>query len=213
MTCLSTIFSTAFIRVLLSSLLGIAVTVMLLWTMDYLITSTDTMELKLPRGRPLEFIRAERKDPPPTRRERSPEQPPLPPPEAPAPSRFEPPIPRVDKMPIGSVNVAAEVDVSSDAFNLGVSEGDYLPLVKISPIYPPRALARGIEGWVMLEFTVTENGAVTDIRVIDSQPKSKIFHRASIDAASRWKYKPRVIDGNAVAVQGVRHKITFKIKK
>ena len=92
------------------------------------------------------------------------------------------------------------------------SDGEYLPIVKVQPSYPRRALQRGIEGWVIVEFTVTTNGSVRDAFVVESQPP-KTFDSAAIKAASKFKYKPRVIDGEPVEVAGVQNKITFAIAK
>ncbi len=94
----------------------------------------------------------------------------------------------------------------------GGTDGEYLPIVKVNPSYPSRALQRGIEGWVVVEFTVTKSGAVRDAIAVDAQP-ANIFNRAAIKAALKFKYKPRVIDGEAIEVAGVRNKITFAIAK
>jgi protein TonB len=92
------------------------------------------------------------------------------------------------------------------------SDGEYLPIVKVQPTYPRRALDRGIEGWVIVEFTVAANGSVRDPFVVDAKPK-KIFDRAALKAVSKFKYKPRVIDGETVEVGGVQNKITFAVAK
>ena len=91
----------------------------------------------------------------------------------------------------------------------GVSDGEYLPLVKVAPVYPSRALSRGLEGYVIVEFIVTITGAVRDVRVVEST--SSLFDRAATEAALKFKYKPRVIDGLAVEVPGVQNKISFEI--
>jgi len=93
----------------------------------------------------------------------------------------------------------------------GVSDGEYLPIVKVAPIYPSRAATRGLEGYVIVEFTVTRAGTVKDVTVVEST--NSIFERAAVDAAYKFKYKPRVIDGEAVEVPGVRNKITFVLEK
>ena len=91
----------------------------------------------------------------------------------------------------------------------GISDGEYLPIVKVAPVYPARALNRGLEGYVIVEFTVTRQGTVQDVFIIESS--SSLFDRAAIEAALKFKYKPRVIDGEAVEVPGVRNQITFEI--
>ena len=63
----------------------------------------------------------------------------------------------------------------------------------------------------MLEFVVTENGNVRDPVVVEAQPPG-IFDGAAIQAALKFKYKPKIVDGEPVAVLGVRNKITFELK-
>lgn len=88
-----------------------------------------------------------------------------------------------------------------------LSDGEYLPIVKVAPVYPPRAASLGIEGYVIVEFTVTPAGGVSDVTVVESS--SELFHDAALEATHQFKYKPRVVSGQAVAVSGVRNKITF----
>ena len=49
--------------------------------------------------------------------------------------------------------------------------------------------------------------------MIDGQCTSSLFEKASVDAALKFKYKPRVIDGQAVEVPGVRNKFTYELEK
>jgi protein TonB len=92
----------------------------------------------------------------------------------------------------------------------GIADGDMLPIVKVSPIYPPRAAARGLEGYVVIEYTVSRSGTVRDIVVIESS--SSLFEQSALEAATRFKYKPRIVGGEAVAVAGVRTIIRFKLE-
>jgi protein TonB len=94
---------------------------------------------------------------------------------------------------------------------LAPGDGEYLPIVKVAPIYPSRALSRGIEGYVIVEFTVTKTGSVRDPFVVESDPPN-VFDRSAMRAALKFKYKPRMVDGEPVAVSGVQNMITFKIE-
>lgn len=76
------------------------------------------------------------------------------------------------------------------------AEGDIIPVVVIRPMYPREAAISGIEGWVKVEFTITEVGTVKDPRVVDAEP-ARMFNREAIRAILKWKFKPRVIDGVA----------------
>lgn len=101
---------------------------------------------------------------------------------------------------------------STPTLGFSGSEGEYLPVVKVQPIYPRRALQRGISGYVVVEFTVTKSGSVTDVKVVEEEP-SGIFSRSAMNAASKFKYKPRIVDGKAVDVIGVHNKIVFNIEE
>ncbi|MDA5193930.1 energy transducer TonB [Govanella unica] len=91
-------------------------------------------------------------------------------------------------------------------------EGDYLPIVRVRPNYPRRALDKGITGYVLVELTVTPSGATEGARVIDSAPGT-VFDQAALAAARQFRYKPKVMNGVPVPVSGVRYKFTFEITK
>ena len=68
----------------------------------------------------------------------------------------------------------------------------------VEPVYPAQAMRDRVEGWVLLEFTITETGSVRDIVVVDAQP-SGVFDAAAAEALAGWKYRPRIADGRPVA--------------
>jgi protein TonB len=90
------------------------------------------------------------------------------------------------------------------------SDGEYLPIVTVAPVYPPRPLKMNLEGYVIVEFTVTAAGSTRDARVVESS--SALFERAAIESALKYRYKPRVINGEPVEVPGVRTRIRFLIE-
>ena len=77
------------------------------------------------------------------------------------------------------------------------AEGDIIPVVVIRPMYPREAAISGTQGWVKVEFIITEDCTVKDPRVIDAKPPI-VFNREAIRAILKWKFKPRVVDGIAV---------------
>jgi protein TonB len=94
---------------------------------------------------------------------------------------------------------------------MNIAEGDYLPIVRVAPIYPARALSRGVEGYVDMSFTVTATGTVKD--PIVEYSTSSLFERAATRAVLKFKYKPRVVDGVPVEVSGVKTRISFRIEE
>jgi protein TonB len=83
------------------------------------------------------------------------------------------------------------------------AEGDIIPVVVIRPMYPRDAAIAGIEGWVKVDFTITEVGTVKDPRVIDAYPP-RVFNREAIRAILKWKFKPRVVEGVAIERQATQ---------
>lgn len=117
-------------------------------------------------------------------------------------------------MDMNVVNTAPQAKVSLNLTASGMSSGDgeYLPIVKVAPIYPRRAQTRGITGYCIVEYTVTTTGAIRDPQAVDCDPPG-MFDSASIKAAEKFKYKPRVVDGVAIEVAGVQNKFTYELEK
>jgi protein TonB len=112
----------------------------------------------------------------------------------------------VNAAPLANINV----EISSSGMSSG--DGEYLPIVKVAPIYPRRAQTRGISGYCIVEYTVTKSGSIRDPVAVDCQP-SGVFDRASVKAATKFKYKPRVVDGEAIEVAGVQNKFTYELEQ
>ena len=91
-------------------------------------------------------------------------------------------------------------------------DGDTLAIVRVLPRYPSRALSRGIEGWVLMEFAIDEVGLAVNPVVIESEPPG-VFDRAALSAVKRWKYRPMIEDGRPRMRPGVRQLISFEIAK
>lgn len=111
---------------------------------------------------------------------------------------------------------SVEVDTGLDigGAQISATDGDYLPLVAIAPQYPTRAAQRGIQGWCLVSFTVDGQGNVVEdtIVVVDAEPAS-IFDRSSIRAAARFKFQPRVVDGQGVEVPGVQYLFRYQLEE
>ena len=199
------------IRLLIGLVMATVVTLSLFWLMQYLIETADRSLNEDSAGNLVDFVRVKR-DEAIERRQLKPKKPP--PPDTPPP---QPPTPQLDnlnpnaeKIAISAVPVETDIEMTG-GFSLGVGEGDYLPIVKVAPIYPNRALTRGVEGYCVVQYTVTRQGTTKDPVVIEDQCTSSLFHRASLNAALKFKYKPRIMDGEAVEVPGVQNKFTYEI--
>lgn len=187
--------------------IGAAVTFGLLFLMQYMIASGQQGLDDENRFRIVDFVRVER-DEIVEKKKQKPEKPPEPEvqPEMPEPqiSNFE------SAIAIAMIAPPTTMHSSMGGLNFGVSDGEYLPIVKVAPIYPPRAAARGLEGYVVVQYTVTTTGETRDVEVIEST--STLFDRAAVESALKYKYKPRIIDGTPVEVAGVTTKIIFELE-
>ena len=111
---------------------------------------------------------------------------------------------------IGRTNVSSKLNIGGGLFG-NITDGEYVPIVKVTPMYPRRAAERGIEGYVLIEFTVTALGTVENPVVIEAEPPG-YFERAALNAAKKFKYRPKVVNGEPIPVSGVRNKITFELE-
>lgn len=83
-------------------------------------------------------------------------------------------------------------------------------LVQVSPAYPPGAIRRGLDGYVVVEFDVTEARTVANVRVVESSDAA--FERSAVEAARRLRFKPQVIDGVPSPAAGVRKLFRYRME-
>ena len=74
---------------------------------------------------------------------------------------------------------------------------DLEQLTATEPVYPPEALRDRVEGWVEVDFTVTEAGVVREIEVVAAEPRG-VFEAAATAAIGEWRFQPRVVNGRPV---------------
>ena len=188
---------------------GIVTTFVLFLLMQALIKSDKSGFDEGVKGRIVDFVRLQ-DDMDLQTKQRKPTPPP--PPDEPPPDMPKPTFDsNVESMgvEVGSINIDLNLNIGGiGGFS---SDGEYLPIVKVHPVYPRRAQTRGIEGYVLLEFVVTRTGAVRDVVIIESKPPG-IFDRAAMQAALKFKYKPKVVNGEPIDVAGVQNRITFELQ-
>ena len=199
-----------FARLLLQILFGTATALALAWFMHYLIQSSDLRLESANRLLMLDFVRIKR-DEQVERKRRTPDRPQLSkapdiPPLKPSTADTSGQSLQVSAMP---ANVDIGIDNNSNGF--GAGEGDYLPIVKVAPIYPRTAMMKGVSGECLVRYTVTTAGTVKDVEVVKDECTDAMFHRSSIEAAKRFKYKPRVIGGVAIEVRGVYNMFYYNV--
>jgi protein TonB len=200
-----------YLRLLIGAVLAVVVTLALFYIMPLLIAMADKTlddkpatkiaDITMP-PREIETNLADVKPPKPD----DPEEPP--------PDLDQPEIADVDVNPDAinmSPKMGSDINIGMGG-GIGSGDGEYLPIVKVAPMYPRRANSRGVEGYCTIEYTVTKSGSIANPVAVDCQP-SGYFERASIKAAQKFKYKPRVIDGEAIEVLGVQNRFTYELEK
>lgn len=182
----------------------------LLWVMQFLIATGQAAITEVLDARFVDFVRVKREETTEVKEDK---------PERPPEVDDQPPdLPQQDMdssdfdtaVAVSAPNPNLDVGLDGELGDFSLAEGDYLPIVKVAPMYPRRAQSRGLEGYCDLQFTVTPLGTTADVSVIECT--SSLFERASVQALLKFKYKPRVVNGTAIAVPGLRHRITFQIE-
>ena len=67
----------------------------------------------------------------------------------------------------------------------------------VEPVYPPEARRKGVQGSVILQVIVDEEGQGEEARVIRG---SALLDQAAVDAVRQWRYRPTFLKGNPVPV-------------
>ena len=199
-----------FVRIIVAIVIAAVINWGLLGLMQYLIATGEKALSDDSTIRFVDFVRVKR-DENVEVKEQKPKKPPkpdTPPPAAPPQSQNDV---NPNAISTAMAPLAADSSMNMGGMSFGNADGDYLPIVKVAPIYPRRALTRGLEGWVLLEFTVTKLGTVVDIKVLESDPPN-IFDKAAVSAAAKFKYKPKVVNGEPIDTAGVLHRISFELE-
>ena len=196
-------------RHLTAAFLAIGVTFSLFYLMQALILGQDT-RLGESSGTMIDFVRLKKDSELETKKRKMPDkQEPEEPPPPPALVLAKSNKPSQD---LGEMIFAIDVGVDVGRANIAIaaSDSDVIPIVRVQPQYPLRAAERGTEGWVEVEFTISKLGTVKDAVVMNSYPSS-VFDRVALKAIRRWKYNPKIEDGEPVERPGVKVRLRFDL--
>ncbi len=205
-------------RYLMSLGAGAVMGLLLFLLMSTLISGGEGYNADEGGGKVVEFIRIRQDDITNIKQRQKPKEPekpkkPPPPPKLKVSKQNKPPpTPLRMETPNVDISLGAGGGPYLGAWNPGDinSDGDVIPIVRINPQYPRDALMAGTEGFVEIEFTILEDGTVSNAGVINARPR-RIFNRAALRAIYRWKFKPRIIDGVPVQ-RRARQTIEFNME-
>lgn len=186
--------------------LATVVTSSLLLLMQHLIRDRDGVVDEPEIGNTLVFLPDLEEQPPEPKRQK-PEK--LPPPDVPPETDVEPPLEGAGHHGV-EVTIPTFQDPPGPTVGPGIPDGDALPLSTVRPMYPERARRQGIEGYVVVRFSIDRLGRVTDVQVVEAVPRG-VFDRAAVEAVKRFKYRPRVVNGKPLSVTGVLHRLRFEL--
>ena len=178
----------------------------LLFIFMYMLIKPGDLDLNALKDRQMvDFIRIKKDDTLNERDRRLPDKPP--PPKRPPPPELE--QPELKKLPTPKLDINLpdiDMPIDTDGALVGggqfISDGGLIPLVRISPRYPRKALLEGREGYVIVELLVDESGNVLSAKIREASP-STVFNAAAIQAVLKWKFKPRVSGGVAIKQRGL----------
>jgi periplasmic protein TonB len=105
--------------------------------------------------------------------------------------------------------VASASPATSVASSTAPQNKDFQLVKRVNPSYPAQALRSRTEGWVELSFTITVNGDVEEVEVVNANPR-RVFDRDAARALSQWKFSPRIEGGKAVAAKA-RQRLEFTL--
>jgi protein TonB len=200
------------LRHLISGGLALVVTFGLFWVMQALISMQGSGLSDTGPRYNIDFVRLKRDETLNEKKRKMPEK--KPPDEQPPPPPMNlaqnlRPDQNVDGMDVG-IDLGLDVGEGT-GFVPAQSDSDIVPVVRVNPQYPIRAEERGIEGWVELEFTISETGTVKEAKVIAAKPRG-VFDRAALRAIKKWKYNPKIEDGVPVERPGVSVRLSFDLE-
>ncbi len=207
-------------RLAISLLCGVLISLALFWLMQFMISNNQQDLNRAETLQMTEFVRLKRETKLNTKERKMPEEPP--PEKRPPPPQMEMKQTHISQNPLPDMAMPnLDIPLQSSRFGGSVLGGiqmgrgkistNVIPLVRIPPRYPMRAARRNIEGWVKVEFTITETGTVKDAVIVESQP-AEIFDRAALSAISKWKFKAKIIDGEAFEQRAIQV-LQFKLSK
>lgn len=193
-----------------------AVTTGIFFGMQRLIADNDGELKERVKSPPIEMVRVKRDTPPAEKKRELPQKPKTtdePPP--PAMEMSNPGAPGATvSVPIAAPVPTANLDLRAGP-NLGaapVGDAAATPLVRVNPQMPRKAKMEGVGGSVLVRFDIGPTGRTENVEIIEEEPLGYGFGNAALRAVQRWKYRPKVIDGEGVIQRGLQVRFPFKIE-
>lgn len=204
--------SNATLRWLISLILGVFTTLIIFWFMNYMINSNERNIASNSVYKMIDFVSLKRNVREPDMKKELPPEPveQKDPPKIPntikenkSVNDLQTPTPLNLNMPslLGDMGVASGAPKVLSAMKTPKMDSVLTPMVQIKPIYPSREKRMGVEGYVKVKLDVDATGYVVGVKILESKPKGA-FDKSVIRAVKKWKFRPKTVDGKAVAQSG-----------
>lgn len=201
-------------KTLIGLIPGLAVAFVLFIAMSSIVAPPDGFERPTSESTAINFVQRRKDSDTETRSRTLPEPPQIPQVPTPAAANSTPNMPQAPslQMPPMSTDMSLSGMSMMGDLLVGISKGDteVMPLVRQPAIYPERAKSRKIEGFVTARLSISADGSVTNVEVITAEPPG-IFDREAVRAMYRYRFDPKVVDGQPVA-QTATQTVEFKLK-
>ena len=90
-----------------------------------------------------------------------------------------------------------------------IIETEHYRVYSVTPVYPSRASKHGKEGNVDLEFTVSPNGAVNNVKIISSTPPN-LFNESALKAINLWHFEAKSERAKSSNIR-IRQELRFRL--
>lgn len=201
-------------KTLLSLLPGLIVALVLFIAMSAMVEPPDGFDRPVTTTTAIDFVQRRKDSDTEVRSRALPEPPQIPqiPTPVAASADLVAPVPIMTSMPPMTPDMSLSSSSMMGDLLVGVGKGDseVMPLVRQPAIYPQRAKARKIEGFVTARLSISADGSVTNVEVVSAEPPG-IFEREAVRAMYRYRFDPKVVSGQAVE-QTAMQTVEFKLK-
>lgn len=110
---------------------------------------------------------------------------------------------------LGSLANTIDQDVRNIEFSPPIK--DLVAVRVVQPVYPFKAMLKEIEGHVLVQFTVKQDGTVLNPVVLESEPDD-IFDAAALKAIQQFRFQPREAGGDRLVANNVRMRFAFRLQ-
>lgn len=194
-------------RYLTTAPMGVVMTLALLYSMQALIANGEDAYLTAPTLPELTIYHAEDESEIQTIKPR-PKR--LPPPATPP--ELKPPVSETSGSGISVPRAPGAIYIpGGDTLTaLAPTDGPLVAIVRVAPQYPASLATRGIDGFAIVQFDVSADGTVNNVRLVEASHPA--FAKPAISAAERFRYKARVVDGMPIATAGLSVRFRFAME-